>query len=102
MEPNASDSFWDDLIKKFNKKLVGWKGLLLSQARKIQLIKSTLQNLPTYALSLFKFQINMWMSLKEFKRDSFGKRLKITKYSPLYPRIKSACLRKGGDLVLGN
>lgn len=41
------------MIDKFNKKLTGWKGVLLSQADKIQLVKSTLQNLPTYALNLF-------------------------------------------------
>lgn len=48
------DSFWLSLIDRFNKKLAGWKEALLSQAGKIQLFKSSLQNLPVYALSLFK------------------------------------------------
>lgn len=47
------NSFWNSLIDKFNRKLAGWKGITLSQAGKIQLVKATLQNLPTYALSLF-------------------------------------------------
>ena len=45
--------FYNGIIDRFNKKLVGWKGAILSQARKCTLVKSNLQNLPTYALSLF-------------------------------------------------
>lgn len=45
--------FWDKLINMFNRKLAGWKGIILSQVGKVLLIKSTLQNLPTYALSFF-------------------------------------------------
>lgn len=40
-----SESFWISLVEKFNKKLSGWKGALLSQGRKIQLLKASLQNL---------------------------------------------------------
>jgi len=47
------NSFWNGIIDRFNKKLVGWKGASLSQAGKCLLVKSTLQNLPMYALSLF-------------------------------------------------
>lgn len=46
-------SFWWGLIDKFNSKMAGWKGALLSQAGKLQLIKSTFHNLPVYALNLF-------------------------------------------------
>ncbi|XP_057860364.1 uncharacterized protein LOC131069069 [Cryptomeria japonica] len=37
-----SDYFWLSLIDHFNRKLAGWKGGLLSQAGKVQLLKSTL------------------------------------------------------------
>ena len=47
------DSFWNGIIDRFNKKSVGLKEAILSQAGKCQLVKSTLQNLPMYALSLF-------------------------------------------------
>ena len=47
------DSFWNGILDKFNKKVTGWKGATLSQAGKCLLVKSTLQNLATYALSLF-------------------------------------------------
>ena len=47
------DSFWNGILDRFNKKLAGWKGATLSQVGKFLLVKSTQQNLPTYALSLF-------------------------------------------------
>ena len=47
------NSFWKNLIDRFNKKLAGWEGITLNKVGKIQLVNSTLQNLPTYALSLF-------------------------------------------------
>ena len=47
------DSFWNNIIDRFNKKLVGWKGATLSLADKCTLVKSIFQNLSTYALSLF-------------------------------------------------
>ena len=50
---NPIDSFWNGILDRFNKKLADWKGATLSQASKCILVKYTLQNLPTYALSLF-------------------------------------------------
>jgi hypothetical protein len=47
------DSFWNNIIDRFRRKLAGWKGALLSQAGKCQLVKSYLQNVPLYALSIF-------------------------------------------------
>ena len=41
------DSIWEELMDRFNMKLVGWKGVILSQIGNIHLIKSTLQNLQT-------------------------------------------------------
>lgn len=48
--PNSFSNF---LIDKLNRKLAGWKGSMLSQAGKLQLLQAALQNLPIYALSLF-------------------------------------------------
>ena len=47
------DSFKNGIMDRFNKKLVGWKRASLSQVGQCQLVKSTLQNLPMYTLSLF-------------------------------------------------
>ena len=51
------ESFSASLVDIFNKKLSGWKGSLLSQASKFQLIISTLQGLIAYALSFFKIPL---------------------------------------------
>lgn len=67
-----SDFFWQYLIDQFNRKLVGWKGTLLSQAGKIQLLKATLQNLPVYALSLFNIPSKFAEIIDKLKKDSFG------------------------------
>ncbi|XP_059078010.1 uncharacterized protein LOC131876590 [Cryptomeria japonica] len=48
------DTFWGTLVDKFHKNLASWKGSLLSQAVKVQLLKSTLQSIPLYAMSLFR------------------------------------------------
>ena len=69
LETNALDSFWDGLIKKFNKKLSGWKGNLLSQARKIILLKACLQSTPTYSLSLFKILVKFAKTIDKIQRN---------------------------------
>ncbi|XP_057850689.1 uncharacterized protein LOC131061171 [Cryptomeria japonica] len=51
------DTFRGALVDKVHKKLAGWKGSLLSQAGKVQLLKSTLQSIPLYAISLFRIPV---------------------------------------------
>jgi hypothetical protein len=43
------------LIDKIIKRIVGWRGKLLSQARRLILIKTCIASIPTYLLSFFKF-----------------------------------------------
>ena len=47
------NSFWNRIIDRFNRKLARWKGATLSHVGKCTLVKSILQNLPIYALSLY-------------------------------------------------
>lgn len=46
-------SLWDPLIEKMKKKLVSWKGKLLSIGGRITLLKASLSNLPIYYMSLY-------------------------------------------------
>lgn len=48
------ETFCDPIVEQFLKKLVGWKGDLLSQESKIQVIKSILQRLSIYFMLVFK------------------------------------------------
>ena len=56
--PKPPKYFLNGIIDRFNKKLASWKGANLSQARKCTLVKLSLENHPTYALTLFGIPIN--------------------------------------------
>lgn len=45
---------WNPLIDKMQRKLVGWKGALLSLAGKFQLVASMLQSIPIFWMSIFR------------------------------------------------
>jgi hypothetical protein len=49
-------SIWNKVIEKMESKLARWKRMYLSKDGRLTLIKSMLSNIPTYYLSLFKFQ----------------------------------------------
>ena len=61
--------FWNGIIDRFNKKLDGWKGATLSQVGKCTLVKSTLQNLLTYALSIFGILIKHVDRMEKIQRE---------------------------------
>ena len=55
---NKRASF-DHLKQRIWKRLQGWEGKLLSQARREVLIKSVIQAIPTYTMSCFKLPITL-------------------------------------------
>ncbi len=93
-----SDSFWNGIMDRFNKKLVGWKGATLSQARKCQLVKSILQNFPIYALSLFTILKKYVKRMEKIQRDSLWMGTKRNKRYPLVPWDKVFLPKKNGGL----
>ncbi|KAL0458049.1 UNVERIFIED_CONTAM: hypothetical protein Slati_0432100 [Sesamum latifolium] len=58
---NICDRLWSQIN--------GWKSKLLSQARKVVLIKSVFQSLPTYAMSCFCFPDHLINELEREMRD---------------------------------
>ena len=52
-------------------KLASWKDITLSQVRKVILIKSTLQNLPTYALTLFSIPSKVVVHLEAIQKEIY-------------------------------
>lgn len=49
-----SNSIWKPVLDRISKRLVAWKARLLSRAGRLVLIKSILNSIPLYYLSLFK------------------------------------------------
>lgn len=66
------DSFWSSLVDKFQRKIAGWKGALLSQVGKLQLLKASLQSIPIYALSLFRIIVKYVDAIERIQNKNFG------------------------------
>lgn len=64
----VSNSFWNSILERMQKKLTSWKGRLLSSAGKLQLLASSLQRIPVYFLSLFKISASMAKKLERIQR----------------------------------
>lgn len=76
----VSHNFWNSILERMQKKLAGWKGQLLSNVGKLQLLKASLQGILVYFLSLFRISGSMaeklerihrsflWMGVEEKKR----------------------------------
>ena len=59
-------SFWSSLIDKIHMKLVRWKGSLLIQAGKIIVLKTILQSVSLYALSVFNIPRKFTQAIEFF------------------------------------
>ena len=62
---------WRPIIDRIKKKLNGWKISILSKAGKLSLIKSVLNNLPTYYLGLFKMPKGVAKEIISIQRKFF-------------------------------
>ena len=63
------------LKERISDKLSGWKENLLSQAGKYVLIKSVIQVIPIYAMSIFKFPDNFCRDLNMLVSNFWWKKL---------------------------
>lgn len=97
---NPLESSWEDLINKFNKKLAGWKGNLLTQAGKVTLLKSYLQSIPTYALTLFRILGKFSNAIDEIQRNFLWSGTEDKKRMALIPWDKICKPKLEGDLSI--
>jgi len=74
-------AIWDPIIRKFEKRLSGWKSAYLSKGGRLTLIKSVLSSIRTYFLSLFPLPTLVAKMLEAIKRKflwgSFGSDFKF-------------------------
>jgi hypothetical protein len=67
--PNNAYHIWDGILEKMECRLAGWKRPLLSKGGRATLIKSTLANVPTYYMSLFKIPVKVANRIEKLQRD---------------------------------
>ena len=57
------------IVERIQRKLAGWKGKILSNAEKLQLLSAALQGIPIYFLSIFKINQNMAEKIERIQRN---------------------------------
>jgi len=62
-------AIWDLVIRRFEKRLSGWKAAYLSKGRRLTLIKSVFSSIPTYCLSLFPLPTSVANKLEAIQRN---------------------------------
>ena len=92
------ESFWNGILDRFNRKMAGWKGVFLSQAGKCLLVKSSLQNLPIYALSLFGIPGKIADRMEKIQRDFLWTENEGKKRYPLVAWEKVCLPKRHGGL----
>lgn len=63
------EAMWALVIERISKKFVGWRGALLSQVGKAQLVKACLQNISVYFMAIFKMPISVCNKIGKVQRD---------------------------------
>lgn len=60
-------STWDPIVRKVESRLAIWKRKLISQSGRLTLIKSVLNSLPLYCLSLFRIPVSVAKKLRQLQ-----------------------------------
>lgn len=95
-------NFWNEILDRFHNKLAGWKGVILSQARKVQLLKAPLQNLQVYDLSMFKIPLNYVDLIEKIQKRFLWSRVEDKKRLSLVAWEKLCKPKKLGGLGIRN
>lgn len=66
--PFKCKSMWNPMVEKIHKRLAGWKGMFLSEGKRLTLIKSILASLPTYFMSLLVILASVAVEIKKCQR----------------------------------
>jgi hypothetical protein len=65
------NSYWKEVEERFQKKLSGWKGKMLSVGGRLVLINSVLSNLSMFMLSFFKIPCGILERLDYYRSSMF-------------------------------
>ena len=67
--PHRAMGVWDSIEERFRRRLSSWKRQYISKGGRLNLIRSTLSNLPIYSLSLFRMPKLVCSRLEKIQRD---------------------------------
>ncbi|KAK1301638.1 hypothetical protein QJS10_CPB12g00702 [Acorus calamus] len=98
-------SDWSPLVSRFEKRLDGWKGKLLSMSGRLTLIQAVLSNLPIFYLSIFKAPTGVLQILDGIQRrflwqgaDVSGRKVHLVHWD----RVCSRKNKGGAELSFAN
>ena len=96
-------SAWKPMVKKIENRLASWKANILSRAGRLTLIKSVLNSLPVYFMSMFKMPKAISLKIVKLQRMFFWGKSSATQMS--CPMVKWSDIelpRQLGGLGVGN
>ena len=96
-------SAWKPVVKKVENRLASWKAKLLSRAGRLTLIKSVLNSLPIYYMSMFKMPKAIALKIVKLQRRFFWGGMNSANKG--CPRVKWADIqlpKEMGGLGVGN
>jgi len=64
-----SITLWDPMVEKVQKKTTCWKKNYISLGGRTILIKTTMSNIPTYYMSIFKMPAKIIKTLEKLQKD---------------------------------
>lgn len=81
-----SISFWDLVVERIHRKLVGWKKPYISLGGRLTLIKADLSNVSVYYMSLFKMPSKIQLEVEKCQRNflwsgGIGKKYHLVKWA---------------------
>ncbi|XP_071712536.1 uncharacterized protein [Rutidosis leptorrhynchoides] len=62
-------AMWDLIVKKFKKKLAGWKGRCLSFGGRLVMVNAVLSNLPLHYMAIYKAPVAIIKQLERHRRN---------------------------------
>lgn len=68
-EGRVKANYWESLLNKIQKKLVGWKSKVLSYVGRLNLIKHTLLSIPIYSTIVFKLPTSIAKKIDRLCRE---------------------------------
>ncbi|KAK1289771.1 hypothetical protein QJS10_CPB18g00723 [Acorus calamus] len=90
---------WDPLIERFQRRLAGWKGRLLTYGGRLTLLQAVLSALPLFFLSVFRIPAGVLQRIETMRRRFLWQGTQEEALKPHLVNWRTVCLSKAdGEL----